>query len=259
MLYIILHSIKKSDDQSIFGNFSELEEQYIPDHCKNQQCVTLLSGHVADTYFLKHHINELKLYVKIAWFGDNLRHVIKTLLERLSEKRFKNQKSFVVAHWTPSEIMEMDTEYETIIMPKCEQFVSDLSKEMLCRYELTPILIYCSKELMDTKKSVYSMLSFINFEQENEIQLLKMYNNITARQMARHSKADNDKNGNNSVQVLNTSNREKIYDQIACEFIRENERVFKQIMKKCCMAKRKVYIGGIFPKQQEDENEFLGE
>lgn len=197
--------------------------------------------------------------MKIAWFGDNLRHVIKTLLEHFSEKRFKNQKSFVVAHWTPSEIMDSGTEYETIIMPKCERFVSDESKEMLCRYELTPILIYCSKELMDTKKSVYSMLSYIKFEPENEIQLLKMYNNITARQMVRHSKANNDKNGNNSVQVLNTSNREKIYDEVACQFIRENEWQFKLSMKQCCMAKRKVYIGGIFPKQQEDENEFLGE
>lgn len=201
----------------------------------------------------------MKLYVKIAWFGDNLRHVIRTLLERLSEKRFKNQKSFVVAHWTPSEIMNMDNEYETIIMPKCEQFVSKESNEMLCRYELTPILMYCSKELMDTKKSVYSMLSYINFDRENEIQLLKMYNNITARQMVPHSKANKDKNGNNSVQVLNTSNREKIYDEIACQFIRENEEIFKKSMKNCCMTKRKVYIGGIFPKPQDDENEFLGE
>lgn len=218
----------------------------------------MLSAHQVDTYFVIDHINELKLFVRVVWFGDNLRHITQALYRQNIDKRFAKQKSFIVVHWTPSEIIDVDIEYETISMPKCEQFASEESKNTMCKYELTPILMYCSKQLKITT-AVYSMFSIINFNQTNEKYLLQMYNNLTDSDMGVHF----DKNDDDLNQIdSDTSDKESIFDQIACKFIQENaemnsdiEILSQQIAK---VSKQKVFIGGIYPKLEEAENEHNG-
>lgn len=247
--------------------FSESEAEYTPDHCENQKCVILLSGHQNDTFFVTEHIDELKLYTRVVWFGDNLRYVTKTLLKQLSHSnhRSKSQKAFVVVHWTPSEIIDVDIEYETIVMPKCEEFVSDKSKDTMCKYELTPILKYCSKQMGDSKPA-HSLFSIINFDRKYETYMLQMFHNMTDQQKLRHSEAAFDRIRDNTIHVDESMNivndKDTIYDTIACQFIQENESMFKEMIslpvQLAVASKRKVYIGGIFPKQEEDENEHFG-
>lgn len=242
---------------------SELEAEYTPDHCKNQTCVTVLSGHQADTAFVIEHIDELKLYVKVAWFGDNLRHVTQTLYKQLTDKRLKRQKAFVVVHWTPSEIIDADIEYETIVMPKCEQFANEQSKDALCKYELTPILKYCSKQLQNAK-TVFSLFSITDFNHNNETYLLQMYNNMTDLQQSQHSEVNDKIGDDNAVQIdkllNNLSDKEKVYDAIACQFIRENEATIRDEIRNLRIeSKQKVYIGGLFPSSDDDKNEHFGE
>lgn len=248
---------------------SESEAEYIPDQCQNDRCVTLLSGHQEDTFFVTEHIDELKLHVKIIWFGDNLRYVTQTLLKQFSDKRSaeNRNKAFVVVHWTPSEIIDGDIEYETITMPKCEQFSSEESKNTMCKYELTPILKYSSKWL---KKStpVYSVFSIINFERKNETHLLQMYNSMTdlrvpTVQPSSEVTSDNGNTENRADDKIlnNAGDKVRLYDDIACRFVRENEQVFRDLAAlpgQATREKRQVFIGGIYPKKEEAENEHFG-
>lgn len=103
----------------------------------------------------------------------------------------------------------------------------------------------------------------INFDQSNEKKLLIMYNNLTdvqhksATQLANHiGHASN-----------HADDKEHIYDEIACKFLRdlsETAEVKAQIqmvnlrIAKKPKPKQKVFIGGIYPKREEQENEHNG-
>lgn len=245
-------------------NFSKYEAQYIPEHCQNQKCAILLSGHKNETFFTTKHINELKLYLKIIWFGDNLRYVTRDLLKKFTvNHRSGNHRTFIVAHWTPSEIIDDEIEYVTIIMPKCEEFNDDDSKTTMCKYELTPVLKY--SKYLKKATPIYVLLGKINFERINETYLLKMYNNLTDLRMPRHIKSSSDQehtidNVIQDVRQMNNANdKEKLYDEIACRFIKENEQTFMETLRPIMKERKSVYIGGMYPKNVEAENEHNGE
>ncbi|XP_031629591.1 receptor-type guanylate cyclase gcy-18-like isoform X3 [Contarinia nasturtii] len=269
--YTIFKNNKKNEfnrfiyDESILKQFKH-DAQYIPDHCQNEKCVTLLSGHREDTFFVTAHIDELQLYVKIIWFGDILRYVTKALFNQLADaNRYKeNRKSFIIVYWTPSEIIDGDIDYETIIMPKCEQFNSKNSKDTMCKYELTPILKYakCSSTLKHSTP-VYTVLSNIYFERNNETYLLQLYNNLTDRhsEVSYTDKTRLDKTVQDDTILNNANNKTQLYDEIACRFIKENEQWFRDMVElpeQKARQRRKIYIGGIFPKKEEAELEHNG-
>lgn len=59
---------------------------YVPEQCQSQgqqqrgqNCALLLAGYPNLTDFVIKHIDEMKLYVKVAWVGPNLKHLIKSL------------------------------------------------------------------------------------------------------------------------------------------------------------------------------------
>lgn len=58
---------------------------YIPEQCHDQSqqrspnCALLLAEYSDVTRFIKEHIDQLKLYVKVAWVGPNLRNLTKYL------------------------------------------------------------------------------------------------------------------------------------------------------------------------------------
>lgn len=242
------------------GNF----EQYVPEHCYKERCVTLLSGHKADTKFVIGHIKEFKFYVKVIWFGDHLRTVTNSLLRHFMDSRLTERKAFIVLHWTPSEIIDADIKYEQILLPQCEQFSSAESQNELCKYELTPILKYCSEQLK--RSPAYPIIPTITFERTDETQLLQMYNNLTDFQ-DHHEMELSDGRKSNAVkrrfveEYPNESNwytdKLKIFDTVACEFLKEKE-IYNEWTTLFPKTKPKLYIGGIYPKKEESEEEYLG-
>lgn len=245
-------------------NFSEIKAEYTPPQCEHVKCVILLSGHQADTVFVTNHIDELELYVKVVWFGDSLKYVTENLFEQFRDKE-SDKKSFIVLHWTPSEVIDVDTmiEYETILMPKCEQFMSEGSKSATCKYELMPILMYHSEQFNTHTYNIESVFNIIDFNQTNEKHLLQMYNNVTDPQMSRHSEVRTDSNFIQTNEIWNNAgDREAIFDEIACKFIKENVKMLEDIEELSKQIangpKRIVYIGGIYPKMDEEKDEHDG-
>lgn len=59
---------------------------YIPEWCQGKPCALLLTSYINATSFVKDHIDQMKLYVKVIWFGSNLKHVIKLAEELLFDR-----------------------------------------------------------------------------------------------------------------------------------------------------------------------------
>lgn len=190
------------------------------------------------------------MFTRILWLGDNLHRVTHDLLRTFS-KSFKKQ-SFIVLHWTPSEIVDTDIEYDLIIMPRSEQFINEESQDTLSKYELTPILKYCSPKLRRTLP-VHTALTLVTFNRGYEKFILEMYNNATDLQL----------NGQmiQTIDVIDSDrNKEMIYDQIACQFLR-TEKIINELIipsTNVIVTKRKVFIGGLYPKREEAEKEHTG-
>lgn len=220
---------------------SDIVDKYEPDYCKKAHCVTLLSSHPEDTIFAREHIEEMKLYARILWLGDNLQRVTHELFQ--SFRNDLNQKSFIVLHWTPSEIVDGDIEYDLITMPRCEQFKTEKSQNTMCKYELTPILKYCSAQ---SKRliPVHSILGQFSFTRDYEKQIMQMYNNATEVQA--------------QGQMLRS--KEKIYDSIACQCLKTH-KIYQELIEPTTTvtrSKRQIFIGGLYPKREESENEHKG-
>lgn len=189
----------------------------------------------------------MKLYARIVWLGDNLRRVTHNLLHR-----FRNEfthKSFIVLHWTPSEIIDSGIDYDLITMPRCEEFSSEDSQKTMCKYELTPILKYCSLQ-MNRAPQVHSTFSLVSFERNSEKYILDMYNNAT----------EINDNVIGDEQPTRIQNKEDIYEAIACKFLK-TDKYYRELVlrsKTAIRQKRKVYIGGLYPKHGEAEQEYKG-
>lgn len=214
---------------------SDIIDQYEPDHCQEARCVTLLSSHPEDTIFAREHIDEMKLYARILWLGVNLQRVTHQLFQSFGNDL--NKKSFIILHWTPSEIVDGDIEYDLITMPRCEQFKTEKSQNTMCKYELTPILKYCSVQLKRLI-SVHSNLSQFSFTRDYEKQIMQMYNKATEVQA--------------QGQLLQS--KEKIYNSIASKIAKELIEPSTTVIR----SKRQIFIGGLYPKRNESENEHKG-
>lgn len=239
-------------------NSSEFEAEYEPARCRDEKCVTLLSGHQEDTHFVRDHIDQWELYVKVVWLGENLRYVIQKLYDQNIKKSPAKQKSFIGLHWTPSEVIDVNIDYDSIAMPACKQFI-EIDRNSMCKYELMPILMYCSKQLIE-ETHIKTVFEIISFDQRHERYLLQLYNNLTDVQRAKNA------DDNSIVSIEHAMNRaddmEGIYDEIACKFLTEisetNAEVQKLKQQIANLSKLEVFIGGIYPKKEEQENEHNG-
>lgn len=217
--YLLQHSNK------ICYNITSCKESgyFTPRHCNSnsEPCATVLSSHFVDTSFIIEHINELKLKMNVYWMGDDLRETIKYLLKN----SFNPKKKFLVLHWTPSEIIDGSIdEFVPIIMPSCEQY---LHVNTGCKYEMTPMLKFYASQF---GSNVHASKSLGRFKFESLKPLIKLF----------------EKRFN---ALSNSSNIEDIYNNVSCSWLESNEMTYTKWIppEENAEAKRKVYIGGIFP------------
>lgn len=103
------------------------EGMYIPPQCpphqhKSQPCALLLADYPEATTFIRDHIDRLKLYVKVAWVGPNLKQIVKSLTKeylQLSQNSSPLDRSLVILHWTPSNIITNEREFVNVEFPRC--------------------------------------------------------------------------------------------------------------------------------------------
>lgn len=202
------------------------DAEYIPEQCKNEVCVTLLAAHRQSTKFVIQHIEELKLFVKVRWLGDNLL--------RATERFLSENRKFIVLHYTPSTVIDTIIEYDTITMPPCDE----MARETLCKYETMPVLKYNSKALNYKDAPILNAaLNAFDFDRAEEQIMLRKFISLE----------ENSPSPSTSAKRLTSH-----YDRIACEWMNQSRPKW---YKWSSHEKETIFIGGILP---SDERERFG-
>lgn len=232
---------------------------FVPEHCVDAECAVLLASSYNDTNFVVQHINEFRLYVKVMWFGHNLRTAV-NYLETIYNKRMHSQSSdywqlksskFMFLHRIPSEIVYDTKRYEMITMPRCEEFNRNVY-ETLCVYESTPLLKYYSKEVQKADPVKYSLWR-IEFSDTDIYTIFDEYDKLTMpyRRLTSDSISiyDLERYVDDTLRKNFTADElDPFYDKIACEWLRNNSEVSLRWFSNKD-SKVDIFIGGIFPIQ----------
>lgn len=145
---------------------------YIPPQCrKNQECALLLASDYLSTNFVVEHINELKLYVKVVWLGENLSKVVKTLRERYKARR--SDKSVVFITWTPSVMVMDEKDFITVGFKKCELLQS--TSRWGCKYEINRLVKFAWNGLHEIGKPLLEATRLFSFRDNAYETLLNVY------------------------------------------------------------------------------------
>lgn len=193
------------------------EGYYVPDHCQNltngRSCGVLLASYFETTEFIIDHINELKLYFKVIWFGRNLKNVVDTLTHKLSNER--NGKSLIFLEWTPNVFTFNQTKFKSVYLPRFDDFKTSSQKYA---YEITKTIKLVWSEIKNIAKPVFETIYKMNFDLNSYKDLLHTQNN-----MAYESNHDS-----------------------ACKWLRQNKDIWSKWLP-LNLEKKNIYIGGIFP------------
>ncbi|XP_008543958.2 uncharacterized protein LOC103568771 [Microplitis demolitor] len=197
---------------------------YIPPHCKNHSnqnnkssCALLLASESDITYFIKDHIDILKLYVKVIWIGPHLRNFTKFLTKEYLATSNHKLQSFSILHWTPSDVIPNERDFIAIEFPGCGSRGLNIG----CVYE--------SNRLVKLAWSKLETIGKFAWEAINRAQLsAKMYEDLISRY--------------NNLIDLNISE-----DDIACGWIKDNLNHTLHYWMPNDDDKNILYIGGIFP------------
>ncbi|XP_072759038.1 uncharacterized protein [Anoplolepis gracilipes] len=201
---------------------------YVPEHCQNQEqqqrtpkCALLLAEYPDITLFVKKHIDQMKLFVKVAWVGPNLRTLTKNLTREYMQNARNSSastenRSLVILHYSPSSVIPNEKEFTTIDFPRCGAKKGSIG----CAYESNRLtkLVWDRLELI--AKIAFQTISRAKFSQE-------MYENLIARR---------------TLAASNISD-----EQIACDWLRENLNYTLTEWKPSNDDKNTLFVGGIFP------------
>lgn len=231
---------------------------YKPSQCEKYKCATLLAPLYTDTEFVRHHIEELHLYVNILWLGVNLKSVIDDYLIPTYDQRVKDgvvSKKFLVLHRVPSEIINSNIDFEMITMPRCEDMISNSHTN--CKYELMPLLKYYTSGLTYSN-ALHSSFLQLDFEETGLRRVFELYDNATS-QMVRGGAKSNSKNSitkiNNQLKdsvamyyktMKYAPDMNKLYNSIACDWMKQSKDIYDKWFD-VHNDMEMIYIGGIFP------------
>lgn len=142
---------------------------YIPPQCQGgYTCATLLTSFPNMTDFAMGHIDELRLFVKVAFLGNNLNNTVTRLY-----KEYKNRpdKSVLILHYTPSDLILHKRDYINVFFKNCEYFNN--TKSLGCRYELNR-LIKVAYHKIDTVGLAQAVRKF-KFDDDSYEHLIHLY------------------------------------------------------------------------------------
>lgn len=207
---------------------------YTPDHCLNTTCAYLLAPRFYYTKFVIQHIDEMKFYVNVIWLGEDLEDVVRNLLKKY-ENRKNIRSKFMVLYWTPSELIDIDIEYTSIVMPSCEEMPLS-SQDTGCKYDMTPIIKFSAERFKEANYAhdAFRTMSFSVTEMKDLLKIYKKYRYPNG-------------SSNSTLRTDNLNNNEwkMAFNYIACEWLKGNKEIYKYWIP--MRKKETIDIGGIFP------------
>ncbi|XP_016841856.1 uncharacterized protein LOC100115038 [Nasonia vitripennis] len=229
----IINATMKPDNEYYCQESFCHEGMYIPPQCqshklKSQPCALLLADYSEATKFIKDHIDNWKLYVRVAWVGPNLKQIIKSLTKeylQLTQNSALADRSLVILHWTPSNIIPNEREFVSVEFPRC----GSRGTSMGCQYETSKL----EKLVWNGLESIAKLA----FEAINRVQYTdSMYENLISKY--------NEKliNKYNSYSKLSAMEQE-----VACDWLKENLNYTLDNWMPNDEDKNTLIVGGIFP------------
>ncbi|XP_012274072.1 uncharacterized protein LOC105696282 isoform X2 [Orussus abietinus] len=196
-----------------------VDGMYIPERCKKgQACALLLAGSSNVTGFVRDQIDTLELYVRVAWVGPNLKHLVKSLTkEYLQDSGASSGKSLVLLHWTPSSVVPSDREFVSLVFPKCS---AKFGSKSSCHFESSRLVKLAWARLESVAKFAYEAINRVKFTGD-------MYEDLVAR--------------------FNNFSGEASEDRIACDWLKENLNYTLAKWMPNNADKNTLIVGGIFP------------
>jgi hypothetical protein len=213
---------------------------YEPHQCvsSSEPCALVLTSHYRDMNFFIRHIERFKLKMTLYFMGDRLKEAIVNLTKLI--KNNPQKKKFLVLHWTPSEIISGSTSFDSVTMPPCEYYKDENTS---CKFEANSVAIFFNKEVKDSE--LYNC--FKNVKIDSMEKLIKNYYEPRAKDlMMEHVKINNENpDVYTSEEVM--SEIDKIYNEIACDWLNDNSYVYTSESKRWFVPNEaiKITLGGM--------------
>ncbi|XP_029044486.2 receptor-type guanylate cyclase gcy-4-like [Osmia bicornis bicornis] len=188
---------------------------YVPERCQGQPCALLLTSYPNVTDYVREHIDELNLYVKVIWVGPNLKHLTETLIREYSTVPYAN-RSLVILHWTPSSVIPNERDFTTIEFPRC----SSKTTEVGCKYESNRLTKLVWARLEYIAKLAFEAINHARFTGEMYEDLINRYNKLSGSMDE---------------------------EEIACDWLRDNLNYTLDVWMPNNADKNILFVGGIFP------------
>ncbi|XP_076766818.1 uncharacterized protein LOC143433365 [Xylocopa sonorina] len=193
---------------------------YIPQWCQEKSCALLLASYPDVTGFVVDHIETMRLYVRVAWVGSNLKYLTETLTRELYLNRSSNSstidRSLVIVHWTPSDVVPNERNFTTIEFPRCGARGSSVG----CQYESNRLTKIVPSRLETADKLAFDAITLAKFTGE-------MYEDL----INRHNKFS----------------KSMPEEEIACSWMKDNLNYTVNSWIPNIADKNILYVGGIFP------------
>ncbi|KAK9870582.1 hypothetical protein WA026_008145 [Henosepilachna vigintioctopunctata] len=201
----------KETNEYVCNNRNCTEGVYVPEQCRRESCALLLAPDYYSTNFVIEHINELNLYVKVVWLGNNLPDVVNTLKQKYMTS--KSTKSLVILFWSPSLLIADESEFLTVAFKKCE-----LQQSLGCKYEMNRLVKFSWNSIQELGKPLLDVSKQYTFEDNEYAKLLEIYK----------------------------KNPERGVEAASCEWMKRSEERLR-FWKPSLDDSKTIYIGGIFP------------
>ncbi|XP_076168527.1 uncharacterized protein LOC143147294 isoform X3 [Ptiloglossa arizonensis] len=199
---------------------------YIPEQCQDQEykeqpCALLLTSYPDVTDFVIPDIIEMKLYVKVAWVGPNLKHLTDALTKQYTQLESNStspadNRSLVIMHWTPSSVVPNGQEFATIDFPRCSTRIVEVG----CNYESNRLTKLVWSRLEFIAKLAFEAINRATFTDDMYEDLINRYN--------RYSGITDE-------------------EDIACGWLKDNLNYTLTSWMPNYSNKNLLYVGGIFP------------
>ncbi|KAJ8975821.1 hypothetical protein NQ317_003857 [Molorchus minor] len=187
---------------------------YTPNRCINQPCAVLLAPSYAATSFLINQTNEMKLFLKILWLGDNLNKFTDEMFNIYTLQQLP--KSLLIFYWFPSDIIIDESRYYSVTFKNSELFNFTHTEAVGYKYEMHRLAKLAFSKIEKNAKPLYHAVRSFKFYEKDYIDLMHTYENFPHMSKM----------------------------EIACQWLKDNPAKWKAWKK---VTETVIYIGGIFP------------
>lgn len=194
---------------------------YRPTQCNSttEPCGIVLTSHYIDNYFFIRIIEALKLKMEVYFMGDKLKRTIYNLSKIIERNNMK--KSFLVLHWTPSEVIDGKDNFTLVEMPPC-QLYRDKNPHIGCKLDMNTVSVIYQDDIVESSPFLDKILKNIRFKSLKD--LIEIYDERYLQDIDVQLTIRSDQYSH--IGAHNETRLENIYNEIACKYMQKETEYY---------------------------------